>query len=61
MMGRRTAALLCVLLVHALVIYALLMEPLPRAPFAESFESEPITLYLQPLAEEREITISVPS
>jgi hypothetical protein len=41
-----------VLLVHALVIYALLMEPLPRTPFAESFESEPITLYLQPPAEE---------
>jgi hypothetical protein len=53
MMGRRTAALLCVLLVHALIIYALLMEqPHLRPPNPESFVSEPITLYLEPLPED---------
>jgi hypothetical protein len=50
MMGRRTAALLCVLLVHALVIFALLHDQgIHRVPFAEVFTSEPITLYLEPL------------
>ena len=50
MMGRRTAALLCVLLVHALVIFALLHDQgINRTPIAESFTSEPITLYLDPL------------
>ena len=50
MMGRRTAALLCVLLVHALVIFALLHDQgIHRAHFAEEFTSEPITLYLEPL------------
>jgi hypothetical protein len=50
MMGRRTAALLCVLLVHALVIFALLHEQvINRARVAEVFASEPITIYLEPL------------
>jgi hypothetical protein len=55
MMGRRTAALLCVLLVHALVIYALLFLNRidQRAPAASSFTSEPITLNLEPLEPER--------
>ena len=52
MMGRRTAALLCVLLVHALVIFALLHDQgIRRTPAVESFTSEPITLYLEPLTE----------
>jgi hypothetical protein len=50
MMGRRTAALLCVLLVHALVIFALLRDQAINRPrLAEVFTSEPITIYLEPL------------
>ena len=54
MMGRRTAALLCVLLVHALVIYALLFlnGVEERAPSRAGFTSEPITLDLQPIEQE---------
>jgi hypothetical protein len=52
MMGRRVAALLCVLLAHALFIIALRM-PLPDARGeAAEFSSEPITLYLPPLPAE---------
>src|SRR5690349_4688056 len=51
MMGRRLAALLCVLLAHALFIFALRLQnpgPVGEAEFA----SEPITLYLPPLPPE---------
>jgi hypothetical protein len=51
MIGRRLAALLCVLLAHALVGYLLLRasgRP-PASAGAEDFTSEPITLYLPPL------------
>ena len=53
MMGRRSAAWLCVLLVHALVIYSLLHmnRPEPRQLAADSFVSEPITLILEPAFE----------
>jgi hypothetical protein len=52
MRGRRIAALLCVLLAHALFILALsLHRPELRAREAE-FASEPITLYLPPLPPE---------
>jgi hypothetical protein len=49
MIGRRSAAWLCVLLVHALVVYSLLHlnRPDPRALVADSFVSEPITLVLE--------------
>lgn len=48
MMGRRTAAWLCVLLVHAFAIFALLhsSRPEPRHLADDSFVSEPITLLL---------------
>ncbi len=48
MMGRRSAALLCVLLGHALIVFLLLsMRPPPdRGPAAEIFATEPIHLYL---------------
>ena len=51
MMGRRTAAWLCVLLVHALVVYSLLnmSRPESRRLAADSFVSEPITLILEPM------------
>jgi hypothetical protein len=50
MMGRRSVALLCVLLVHALFI-VLMVRSRPadnRLVTAEDFESAPITLYLPP-------------
>ncbi|HKU89858.1 MAG TPA: hypothetical protein VJP84_08685, partial [Steroidobacteraceae bacterium] len=51
MMGRRLAALLCVLLAHALFIFALrLQNPVPVGE--AEFASEPITLYLPPLPPE---------
>jgi hypothetical protein len=45
--------LLCVLLVHALVVYSLLhmRRPEPRRLAADDFVSEPITLLLEPMAE----------
>jgi hypothetical protein len=45
--------LLCVLLVHALVVYSLLhmRRPEPRRLAADDFVSEPITLVLEPMAE----------
>ncbi len=53
MIGRRSAALLCVLLVHALVLYSLLHQgrPNPRPLPEDSFASEPITLLLEPISE----------
>jgi hypothetical protein len=53
MMGRRTAAWLCVLLVHALVVYSLLHSGRPeqRRLAEDSFVSEPITLFLEPIEE----------
>lgn len=51
MMGRRLAALLCVLLAHALFIFALRLQR-PEAGDASEFASEPITLYLPPLPPE---------
>src|SRR3954464_1282822 len=49
MKGRRSAALLCVLLAHVLAIYALLdLQPGDvRASLEDAFTSEPITLELQ--------------
>ena len=53
MMGRRTAAWLCVLLVHALAVSVLLhpKRPEPRRFADDSFVSEPITLMLDTLDE----------
>ena len=53
MKGRRSAALLCVLLVHALVVYSLLhmRRPEPRRLAVDDFVSEPITLVLEPMVE----------
>ena len=53
MMGRRSAAWLFVLLVHALVVYSLLhmTRPEPRRLADDSFVSEPITLLLEPIEE----------
>jgi hypothetical protein len=53
MIGRRTAAWLCVLLVHALVVYSLLhmSRPETRRLADDSFASEPITLILEPIEE----------
>jgi len=50
MMGRRSAAWLCVLLVHALAVYSLLhmRRPESRHEAAEAFLTEPITLFLEP-------------
>ena len=53
MIGRRTAALLCVLLGHALIgflVFTLEFEPIPRQ-LEEEFVSEPITLFIEPLEE----------
>jgi hypothetical protein len=54
MMGRRPAALLCVLLLHALFVFSLLeLRPLRLESQAiEAFESQPITLVLAPLPAE---------
>jgi len=53
MMGRRTAAWLCVLLVHALAVFSLLhlKRPEPRHVADDSFVSEPITLILDTVEE----------
>jgi len=53
MKGRRSAALLCVLLVHALVIYSLLhmSGPVARRETADAFVTGPITLILDPTVE----------
>jgi hypothetical protein len=49
MKGRRSAALLCVLLVHAFVVYSLLhmRRPEVRRVAEDAFLSEPITLILE--------------
>jgi len=49
MMGRRTAALLCVLLMHALLLHWLAHLPgvFDRLPASGGFSSEPITIELQ--------------
>lgn len=49
MMGRRSAAWLCVLLVHALVVYSLLhmSRPVARRENVDELLSEPITLILR--------------
>jgi len=52
MIGRRFAALLLVLLSHALFILALLMHRTELRDRAAEFASEPITLYLPPLPPE---------
>ena len=52
MMGRRSAALLCVLLTHALFILALRMHRPEAGRDASEFSSEPITLYLPALPPE---------
>ena len=56
MMGRRSAALLCVLLTHALLFAMFRMHRTVDVPLAAAadFASEPITLYLPPLAPESE-------
>lgn len=52
MMGRRSAASLCVLLAHALLVFLLLrLGPAAERRRAEP-ETEPITLYLEPLPAE---------
>ncbi|HEY6123628.1 MAG TPA: hypothetical protein VIV63_03175 [Steroidobacteraceae bacterium] len=50
MKGRRSAALLCVLLVHAFVVYSLLnmRRPAARLHADDVFLTEPITLLLEP-------------
>ena len=51
-MKGRSAALFCVLLLHALLVYSLLHMRGPDARRSEeSFFSEPITLYLEPITE----------
>ena len=54
MIGRRSAALLCVLLAHAWLIVALLRYQAaePRTALRDEFETAPITLYLLPLPPE---------
>jgi len=53
MMGRRSAALLCVLLAHVLIIYWLtLLGPAAERPFDEP-EIAAITLFPEPIAVER--------
>ena len=56
MIGRRSAALLCVLLAHALFIFLLTRPQFPdqRRIAYEEFETAPITLYLPPLTPEEE-------
>jgi hypothetical protein len=53
MMGRRSAALLCVLLAHAWILFSFLrLGPAPERPVAE-LETAAITLMLEPLPEEK--------
>jgi hypothetical protein len=49
MMGRRTAALLCVLLAHALILFALMNMKLPAERRVDELAIAPITLMLDPL------------
>jgi hypothetical protein len=62
MKGRHSAALLCVLLLHALVIYSLLHMSRPEQRRGEeSFVTEPITLYLEPITEPLSETVPTPT
>jgi hypothetical protein len=63
MKGRRLAALLCVLLGHAVIVYLLCtlgLEPARRSPLAE-FLSEPITMFLEPIEEPDEPRSAAPA
>ena len=61
MMGRRSAALLFVLLAHALIFYFLLsLGPVPERSAGE-FETAPITLFLEPLPPELPVTAPRPA
>jgi hypothetical protein len=63
MIGRRTAALLCVLLGHAVILYVLFsanLEPAARTQTAE-FAGELITLFLEPAAEPGELPPGPPA
>src|SRR5690349_18404489 len=55
MIGRRFAALLCVLLAHVLFILALRMHRPELRGRESEFASEPITLYLPPLPPEEPV------
>ena len=63
MMGQRSAAWLCVLLVHALVVYSLLhmRRPEARRLADDSFVSEPITLILEQMLEPTDEPTPVPA
>jgi len=63
MMGRRSAALLCVLLTHALLFVMFRMHRTVEVPLAAAadFASEPITLYLPPLSPEPEEATAAPA
>jgi hypothetical protein len=62
MMGRRSAALLCVLLTHALLFVMFRMHRTVDVPLAAAdFVSEPITLYLPPLPAESQEETAAPA
>ncbi len=63
MMGRRSAALLCVLLTHALLFVMFRMHRTVDVPLATAadFASEPITLYLPPLPPESQEQTAAPA
>ncbi len=63
MIGRRSAALLCVLLTHALLFVMFRMQRTVEVPLAAAadYVSEPITLYLPPLAPEPEEATGAPA
>jgi len=63
MMGQRSAAWLCVLLVHVLVVYSLLhmRRPEARRLADDSFVSEPITLILEQMLELKDEPTPVPA
>jgi hypothetical protein len=52
MIGRRSAALLCVLLAHALAVYLLLRLGPDRERHGSELETAPITLFLEPVPAE---------
>jgi hypothetical protein len=62
MMGRRSAALLCVLLTHALLFLMFRLHRTVDVPLAPAdFVSEPITMYLPPLPAETEEKTAAPA
>jgi hypothetical protein len=63
MMGRRSAALLCVLLTHALLFVMFRLNRTVDVPpaTAADFVSEPITLYLPPLPTESQQETAAPA